>query len=157
MAPALRASGAGDTMTRTRMRRIGRFAAHGALVATLLVSAVVANGVARTPRHGSATFRISGNVAGLVPGRPVQMRVQVSNRFSFPIVVTRLAATVTSPTPACPAGNLTVRPWRGSLRVSAHRVRTVVLRVTLRRAAPIGCAGLDFTLRFNGRAARAAA
>jgi hypothetical protein len=134
---------------------------RGALAAALLLSAVVAEGAVVTPpQERSAirlqpTFRVAGRIAGLIPGHRTSMPVTVRNRYGFPIVVTRVGATVSSRRVGCPARNLAVRPWVGRRRIAPGATRRVTLEVTLRRAAPVACAGARFPLNYTGRALEA--
>jgi hypothetical protein len=144
------------------MRRISTAVTRLALAAVLLVGAVAAVG-AVVPSSDEPlgrvqpSFRVRGHITGLVPGVPDRMRVEVVNRYGFPIRVTRVGAQVTSPTSACAASNLAVRTWHGSRRIPADAKRRVTLKVTLRGRAPVGCAGVRFRLHYTGRATRAVA
>lgn len=144
------------------MRRTSTAVTRVALATVLLVGAVAARGaVVPSPEEPlgrpQPTFRVRGTTTGLIPGAPTRMRVEVVNRYGFAIRVRRVDAQVTSPTPACAASNLVVRPWRGSRRVPADATRRVGLTVTLRGRAPIGCAGVRFRLHYTGRATKAVA
>jgi hypothetical protein len=142
------------------MRRISTAVTRVALAAVLLVGAVAAVG-AVVPSSDEPlgrvqpTFRVRGHITGLVPGVPNRMRVEIVNRYGFPIRVTRVGAQVTSPTSVCAASHLAVRTWRGSRRIPGDATRRVTLTITLRGRAPIACAGIRFRLHYTGRATKA--
>jgi hypothetical protein len=105
--------------------------------------------------RAAQTFGVKGKVAGLYPGVRKDLRARVVNRFDHPIRVRKVTATVTSPTPACPASSIRVKPWRGSLRIPARSAKRVTLVVRMRPTAPNGCQGVRFRLRYGGKALRA--
>lgn len=144
------------------MRRIPTAVTRVGLATVLLLGAVAARGaVVPSPEEAlgrpQPTFRVRGHITGLIPGVQSRMRVEVVNRYGFPIRVRRVGAQVTSPAPACAASNLAVRTWRGSRRIPAEASRRVTLTVTLRGLAPVGCAGVRFRLHYTGRATKASA
>lgn len=104
--------------------------------------------------HRASVFRVSGHVKGLFPGRERTMRAEVANPNGFPIVLTRVRATVSSEDPGCAAKNVKVTPWRGSARIGAHAHRRIKLVVRMMRRTPDACQGERFRLRFGGAAAR---
>jgi len=129
-----------------------RVLAVAAAVVTVAATAVASTPVASAARE---SFTISGAVGGLYPGLTTLLRVQVTNREQFAIVVTSVVTTVEDAAPACPATYLSVAPFAGTVRVAVGASAPVELTVTLRRAAPRGCEGATFPLLYHGDARRA--
>jgi len=101
-----------------------------------------------------AVFTVKGHSKGFYPGRKRPMRVTVRNPNPFPIVVTRVTASVKSVTSGCPIGSVKVKRWRGRARVSARGHRRVKLVVRMLPRTPDACQGARFRLRFGGTAVR---
>jgi hypothetical protein len=138
------------------MRRFAAIAVSIALAATIVAGAVAAvRLVAPREERATPTFRISGNVRGLYPGARTTYRARVVNRFDHPIRVRRVTARISSPTAACPSSSVSVKPWRGRLRIPPHAKRRVRLVVRMRPTAPNGCQGVRFAISYDGKAVRA--
>lgn len=100
----------------------------------------------------SRGFGISGSAGGLYPGASRRLRLVVTNRHKFAIVVTSISTTVASHAPGCRASNLKVSKFSGRLTVRARRSASKFVRITLSRAAPDPCQGVVFRLRYSGLA-----
>jgi hypothetical protein len=102
-----------------------------------------------------AVFTVKGHSRGFYPGRKRPMRVTVTNPELFPIVVTRVTASVKSVASGCPVNSVKIKPWRGRARVSARGHRRMKLVVRMLPRTPDACQGARFRLRFGGTAVRA--
>ena len=102
-----------------------------------------------------AVFTVRGHSKGFYPGRKRPMRVTVRNPNTFPIVVTRVTASVASVVSGCPTKSIKIKPWRGRARVSARGHRRMKLIVRMLPRTPDACQGARFKLRFGGTAVRA--
>jgi hypothetical protein len=119
------------------------------LAGSVAVAAVLAH---QDAGRAVKPFRITGHVRGLFPGRVKTMKVTIRNPYPFQIHVTSVRARVVSSSTACPAKAIRVTPWKGRLRVRAGRIRHLTLTVRMKPTAPQGCAGLRFTLKYQGKA-----
>jgi hypothetical protein len=102
-----------------------------------------------------AVFTIKGHSQGFYPGRTHPMRVTVTNPNAFPIVVTRVTASVKSVAAGCPPRSVKIKPWRGRTQVAAQGHRRMKLVVRMLHRTPDVCQGARFRLRFGGTAVRA--
>jgi hypothetical protein len=99
-------------------------------------------------------FTLSGSVAGLLPGKPVPLRLTVSNPDSQPIRLTSATATARAASSACPAGLLSVTTFSGTPQtvVAARGQAVIELTVTLSAQAPNACKLVSFPLTYAGQA-----
>jgi hypothetical protein len=102
-----------------------------------------------------AVFTVKGHSKGFYPGRTHPMRVTVTNPNPFPIVVTRVAASVTSATSGCPSKSIKIKPWHGRARLARRGHRRMKLIVRMLPRTPDACQGARFRLRYGGTAVRA--
>ena len=124
-------------------------------VATVVIFAAV---VTAAPEQASGTapaFHITGSIGGLYPGASLSLKLTVTNRESFRIVVTAMSTTVHDASPSCPAGMLTVGDFAGTLTVPASGTASVHVPVHLGHAAGNGCQSAVFPLTYAGRARKA--
>jgi hypothetical protein len=98
---------------------------------------------------------VRGHVRNMYPGRVVMLRARIDNPYGFAIVVRLVRAKVLNATTTCTAWNLRIRTWRSRVTVPPHRHRIVLLRATMRTAAPTACQGARFPIVFAGTAVRA--
>jgi hypothetical protein len=134
---------------------------HRALAGVLV--AVLAGGVASSrpwqddpgDRAPTPTFRISGHVVGLYPGKRTTMRVQVRNPYRFPIVVRSVRATVKRASASCRGTNVVVSAFRGSRRIRPRGRIVVRMDVRMPRSAPGACESSKLPIVFTGKAFRA--
>jgi len=107
--------------------------------------------------HGPQGPRLalSGRVEGLRPGVPQPLRVRAANRTKRTLWLRSAAARVHDASPACPGLLLTVRPYRGRLKLRPREVRTLALPTVLGAEAPDACQSAIFPLRFSARARKA--
>ena len=94
-------------------------------------------------------------MAGLRPGVPQRLRVRAANRTKRLLWLTSAAARVRDASPGCPASVLSVRPYRGRLKLRPRGVRTLALGVLLGAEAPDACQRARFPLRLSARAHKA--
>jgi len=104
------------------------------------------------PSTSPGTFRISGSIGGLYPGDTAQLVLTVTNPQHFPIDVTSISTTVSSPGTGCSFSYMSVAPFSGNLTVPASGSAIVSVPVTLSHAAPDACQGATFPLRYTGLA-----
>ncbi|MGZ5289330.1 MAG: hypothetical protein ACXWZU_08905 [Actinomycetota bacterium] len=102
-----------------------------------------------------AVFTVKGHSKGFYPGRKRPMRVTVANPNPFPIVVTRVTASVRSVASGCPMKSVKIKPWHGRARVATRGHRRMKLVVRMLPRTPDACQGARFRLRFGGTAVRA--
>jgi len=96
-------------------------------------------------------FTIEGSVTGLFPGADTQLTLRVRNSNNFPIVVRTLRATP-SAAGACPASNLLISSFTGSLDVARNGTATRQLRVRVIGDSPNACKGALQALTYTGTA-----
>jgi hypothetical protein len=130
------------------------------IAATIALSsmAVAGVGLSNEPpssRTSNPTFRIRGAVKGMYPGRVRKLRLRIRNPLDRAIRVRSIRARVRRPHRGCPAKAITIRRWRGHLRIRPHRGRTVRVKVKMKRRAPNACQGARFPIRYRGTAVRA--
>ncbi|HEX6843776.1 MAG TPA: hypothetical protein VF235_01555 [Actinomycetota bacterium] len=138
-------------MRRTRSPLVAVLLGLSLVLGSVALAGVFAAGPDTSDATTQRTFWISGKVRGLYPGRVKTVKVTVRNPSARRLRVTRLAATVSSTTAACPRRAVRVKPWRGELRVPPHSARRVRLAVRMRPTAPDGCQGIRFRLRYHGK------
>jgi hypothetical protein len=98
--------------------------------------------------QASPSLTITGDIDGLVPGRPGELVLTLHNADASAAVVRGLSAAVTTGSAGCPASALAIEPWRGRVVVPAHDTATVPLAVRL--SAPAGtCGGATWTLTYT--------
>jgi hypothetical protein len=102
------------------------------------------------------TFRITGEVEGLMRGVPVDLPVVVRNDHNFPIEVTSLTVAVHNDpaTPGCPSSMVRPTSFTGSIVIPTQASRSVsgVLSLTMISTAPSDCDRATFPLKFGGHA-----
>lgn len=103
----------------------------------------------------SRGFEISGSVRGLYPGASRKLRLVVTNRHKFAIIVRSISTAVGSRAAGCRGSNLTVTRFAGRLKVRAHSSAHTSVRVTLKSTAPDPCQGVVFRLKYSGLARKA--
>ena len=102
--------------------------------------------------NAALTFRLSGHIKNMYPGRKTHLRVVVHNLERFPIRMLEITARVVHGAPGCSRTNVRIRPYHGGLRVPSHRWRSALLAVRMVRGAPNACQNVRFALRFWGKA-----
>jgi len=147
------------TTTRKLLLSVGKLALVLVVLASLAQAAEYVAPHLRGRSSGSsvivnrpAVFTAKGHSKGFYPGRRRPMRITLKNPNPFPIVVTRVTASVTSVISGCPIGSLKVKRWRGRARVSARGHRRIKLVVRMLPRTPDACQGARFRLRFGGTA-----
>jgi hypothetical protein len=98
----------------------------------------------------AATFRISGTVSGLYPGRTKPLVLTVRNPSWSSLAVTSITTTVQGPSATCTKASLSVGAFSGLLLVAPFGVRTTSVPATLRSSTPDACEGARFLLRYYG-------
>ena len=98
-----------------------------------------------------SAFGIHGGTTGLYPGRSQPLELTVTNPQSFAITVTSITTAVGPASAACPAADLQVGPFGGSLAVPAGGRAAVAVTATLAGAAPDACQGALFPLQYTGQ------
>jgi hypothetical protein len=129
----------------------------------MLVAVLVVGGAASSRpweddpggRAPTPTFRISGHVVGLFPGKRTTMRVRVRNPYRFPIVVRSVRAGVKRASASCRGTNVVVSAFRGSRRIRPRGRIVVRMDVRMRRSAPGACESARLPIVFSGKAVRA--
>jgi hypothetical protein len=107
------------------------------------------------PSAGPADrFAISGAATGLYPGGSAPLVLSVSNPNPFAIEVTSLTVSVGNAGAGCPAANLAVTPFTGTLAVAGRATAAVTLFATMSHGAPDACQGAVFSLRYAATAVR---
>jgi hypothetical protein len=142
-----------------RTERRARRAAAGIAAALLALAVLASAAVASTPRERSWTLTappqdrltLQGRIDHLYPGYVGTLRIRVRNTGSSAIILTRIRTTVGDAAPGCVSQNLHVRRFRGALRVPAHGMVRVQVRVRLSERAPDACQGVRFPLAYSGR------
>lgn len=101
------------------------------------------------PHHVSLTM--SGDVHGLTPGTPGQLRVTLENPAGVSATVTRVGVDVLPPAsrPGCLASHLRVAAYVGRVTVPARGRKVVVLPVRFAADLPAGCAGAAWRLGYH--------
>jgi hypothetical protein len=99
-------------------------------------------------------FQLSGTAGGLAPGKPVPMKVTVTNPEAQPI---RLLAATATAQPAgrdCPADLIAVTAFAGTPQtvVPARGRAEITLTITLSAQAPNASRRVSFPLTYTGRA-----
>jgi hypothetical protein len=113
--------------------------------------------LASAPSGGPAqagTFRIAGSAAELYPGHTAQLKLTVTNPWTFGIVVTSLTVVVHNASVDCTGTNLVASAFAGKLSVAAHRSAKVILHLSMHQSAPNACEGVRFPLWYRGLAKR---
>jgi hypothetical protein len=142
-------------VTRHRQTLLHAFVALVVVLGTFTLAAHFPESGASAVKAAAPSFRVSGTVEGLYPGKRVVLRASVRNPYGFTIVVKRVRVRVTSPVAACPRSAVKIKAWRGSRIVKARGTGRVALRITMRRTAPDACRGVRFALSYTGKATRA--
>lgn len=129
--------------------------------AVLLLAVAAGTGLAAAasgsppPTRAPRPFTISGAVDGVFPGRTSQLRLTVRNTTERKrLRVVSLTVAVGDAAPGCDAGQLTIGPFSGSIKLRRRQAKTVTLPATLARNAPDACQGASFPLTFGGRAVK---
>lgn len=131
------------------------------LVATIAQAAQV--GRAPSPIDGDAmslvrgaghSFKISGHIKRLYPGKTGKLVTTVRNPNASGIHVTLIKAKVAG-SPGCPAKHIKIQPFKGKRYVGAGRTIQVKLKITMRAKAPNGCQGDKLHLTYHGKAVQA--
>ncbi len=103
-------------------------------------------------RANATSFAIHGGVAGLYPGIHKSLPLTVVNAMRFAFRVTSITTTVTSGKPGCPAAELTVAKYPGSMIVPAGDTRTADVMVSMSKAATNACQHAVFIFHYLGLA-----
>ncbi len=92
-------------------------------------------------------LEVSGDISGLVPGRPGVLRVTIHNPGDQVQLVHDLDVGVSGGGGACGPDDLAVSAWQGSLAVPAHAsaVRDLAVQV----AGGTACAGATWQLAYT--------
>jgi len=98
------------------------------------------------------TFRLSGHIKNMYPGRKAHLRVAVHNLERFPIRMLEITARVVRGGPGCSGRYIRIKTYHGGLRVPSHRWRSALLAVRMLRGAPDACQNVRFSLHFWGKA-----
>jgi hypothetical protein len=159
--PSGRQGGAGRRQTGGGLAARGSLLATSALIASLLVVFVayasVVTGDAPERRHETRpsspadSVRLSGHVVGLYPGGARPFRVRVENTGRRPLIVLSVKAFVKNPSASCSAWNVSVRPYRGHLRLPQRARRWVRLTIAMRADAANACQRATFPLVYRAR------
>ena len=104
------------------------------------------------PAASGGRFAITGNVAGLFPGASLPLVLTVANPEPFPMLVTSISTTVSSPSSQCPGSLVVVTPFSGAHAVPAHGSSQVTVTASLAHAAPNACQGVTFPFHYSGLA-----
>ena len=102
-------------------------------------------------KPGPKGFTITGGATGLYPGGVGHIVVKVRNPYRRDLRVSALRVRVLDAGPGCRAANLRVTPFRGFVDVRAGRTYVVRVAARMVSAAPPGCSGARFPLRFSGK------
>ena len=127
------------------MNRLG----GSVLVVAVAFAAATASGPAPASTAPVA-FRIGGVVRGLYPGARRPLVLRVLNSTARTVTITSVTTWVTSPKPSCPASNLGVSHWWGSLRLGPGAASHVTVTAVMSHAAPNACQATAFGLRYVG-------
>jgi hypothetical protein len=95
-------------------------------------------------------FSISGGVADLFPGASAPLVLTVKNARSFPITVSSITTTVKKSAGGCPASEVNVSAFTGSLQLQPKQTGTAQVTVTMPRTAPRACEGRTFFFEYRG-------
>jgi len=101
-----------------------------------------------------SSFTITGNAAGLYPGRTSPLVLTVHDPRPFAIVVTSVTTTANNASGTCPASNISVGAFSGQLLVPAGGSAQTSVSVSMAVSAPDACTGAVFPLDFSGTATR---
>lgn len=126
---------------RTACQGLAWFATSAVLVLPLL-----APGGALGSGQAASGLEVSGDISGLVPGRPGVLRVTIHNPADEAQVVRNLDVAV-SGGGACGPGGLSVSGWGASLTVPASGSAARDLPVTVRSDAV--CVGVTWRLAYT--------
>ncbi len=107
-----------------------------------------------TAPRGGSSLEVKGSVTGLYPGRTKYLPLVFENKNNFAVDIVDMAATATSAAP-CDSGNLEVPQAWTPRRIAANAEQTVNVPVRLRSTAGTECAGVVFSLAYNGKAVKA--
>jgi hypothetical protein len=91
----------------------------------------------------------------LYPGARNNLVVNVVNSKTEDMNVTSVGVIVGDASATCPASNLFVSSFAGSLRVPAGGTATALLNVSMNPDAPDGCKDVSFPLTLKGAAMKA--
>lgn len=102
-------------------------------------------------------FAIAGNAEGLYPGKTVQLPLTIENPYEEELLVTAIDVAVTGTSASsCATSNLQASDYTGpGFAVQAKDSTSIVLSLTMSRAAPDACQSVTFTLAFTGEAEQA--
>ena len=119
-----------------------------------LVTAVFLFGVVLTTTPVAAHaadpgFTLTADYTGLYPNAAVDVPVTVHNPQTFPIDVETASAAVGDAGPGCPASNVEVTAFAGTVRVPAGGTAVVPLHFHMLPTAPDSCQGATFPLTFR--------
>jgi hypothetical protein len=106
------------------------------------------------PSPSTTSFTIAGDVTGLYPGATRSLTLTVTDRRTFPILVTSITTAVGGGRPGCPAADLRVGPFTGGVSVAGEGSAQVVVTVSMLRSAPNACQGAVFPLSYHGTATK---
>jgi hypothetical protein len=136
------------------MRKRARASAIAIVVAVAL--AVVGLAFAAPGPHAASAKKphlvLKGHVTNLWPGATRKMRLSVKSPYPYKVLVRSIRVKVRSgkgPIGTCPASAISVKKWRGKLKIKPHGVKRVVLVVTMKRTAPDSCQGALIPLAFS--------
>jgi hypothetical protein len=95
--------------------------------------------------------RVSGNTTNLFPGGTTLLPLEVRNLTDRPVRLQWVRAIVLQPNGACdPAYLQTEQIWPRQ-RIPAHALINLRMPIALSSAAPDGCQGVKFPLRYRTR------
>jgi hypothetical protein len=100
----------------------------------------------------AAAFSITGNVAGLYPGKTLPLVLSVTNSQASAITVTSITTTIGNAGSVCTAKYLKVTHFGGHLHVGTKKTATVTVKVTLLHSAPNRCEDAVFPFTYSGLA-----
>lgn len=120
------------------------------LVAALFLVVPTASTAAPSRPAPVRDFVVTATIGGLYPGIRTTSEVRIWNPNGKPLTVTRITTRVFGFRRSCPAGNLVVGDFTGSVTVPALRTGVARVPVSMPPSAPDGCQGATFLLTFSG-------
>lgn len=105
-------------------------------------------------RGAKPSFKISGHIKNLYPGKSTKLVTTVRNPNRVGIRVTLVKAKVTGVS-GCPSKNIKVKPFKGKRFVGAGHTVKVKLAITMKLKAPNGCQGAKLRISYHGKAKHA--
>lgn len=121
----------------------------GATVAAYAALGGASRGTLTRAKIAPSPVRVSGNTTNLFPGVTTLLPLEVLNLTDGPVRLQWVRAIVLQPNGACDPAYLQTQQIWPRRRIPAHARINLRMPITLSSAAPDGCQGVKFPLRYR--------